>query len=183
MNKKIILLGIYFLLSGSAFAMNAYNPAVKITPSGNVVEAYRVTTDAYQQIIVGAVGLFGSSPNTWIQTNLSANIAGNMNLPTLFSNVNGDVVILSDYLDVAVSPPIKRVVAAVLPRDATIWNVQIISGNQNAQNSDEVASIDESGNIIVSWTYNDSVNSAPRIGGATTTLSTLVWSAPFTVSQ
>ncbi|MBA2369744.1 MAG: hypothetical protein H0V82_12070 [Candidatus Protochlamydia sp.] len=78
--------------------------------------------------------------------------------PMLYSNGNGDVVVIWQFFDVDL---FGTLVASMLPFGETIWNSQVISNNlEDVQNIDEHRlAINNNGNVLLTWS---SVNRSDR---------------------
>lgn len=150
--------------------------------AGNIVAAWQAADSNGNTIVEGAIGTISTDPSTWMITTLSSSISqvGN-GAPVLFSNSNGDVVVLWEYADTNSD---NWLAASMLPFGATTWNTATIStSTEQAQFLDQRASLDNDGNVFITYTSYNS-NFVPQIRGVTAAMGTdTSYSAPFNVSQ
>ncbi len=132
--------------------------------------------------IYGSVGSISTDPSTWTFTAFNDPSINNGTIyPTIYSNNNGDVVVLFEYLD---SDFNRFLSAAVLPSGETVWNVQTISTLATQPEGEDVASITENGKVLVAWSSYDSTDESITCYSVTTTISTTpTWSSPAQLSQ
>lgn len=176
-------LSIFFSIFMKVAAIDAGLGVCKVI-SGDVVAAWQAVDISGNQLVVGATGSVSSNPNTWNLTTLSTVTGSSLNSqPILFSNANGDVLVVWQYFDTNGN---YQIAASMLPVGTTTWNSAVVSDiNTDAAGFfDQTASIDESGNILLLWTSFDSTFSHMLVRGATATIgSSTTWSSPFTVSN
>lgn len=139
-----------------------------------IVAAWSALDSNGNSIVRGAVGNPFQAPHNWTVTELSSTIsANNNNNPRLDSNTRGDVVVTWEYSNNGNF----FVAAAVLQNNSTSWHIATVStSSENAQFFDQVASIDESGNVTIVWTSTNNNTNAIQLRGATTTVSRPSWS-------
>lgn len=165
-----------------AQAVSAGSPLTKVH-SGTVVSVWQANDANNNFIIQAAIGSVSTAPSTWSVTDLSAPFSPStiFYTPHLFSNANGDIVILFQYMD---SNSNIQEAACMLPVGTTTWNIATISNiNETAGFSDGFASIDESGNVVATWTGYDPVLNINEIKVSTSVIGpTSVWSIPVTLA-
>lgn len=165
-----------------AEAVTAAGALTKVTPVGSVVGTWQAADINNTFIIEGVVGTLSTAPNTWTITDLSNGISALTFLPPhLFSNDNGDVVVMFEYLDSSFN---YQVVACMLPVGTTTWNIATISDtSESAGFEDQFASIDESGNIVATWTIYDSTQNVNKIKLSQAVIGTTsTWTTPITLA-
>ena len=183
-NYKITSLFLCLMILFCDYAMaDAGSGQCKVTGDGQVVAAWLHSDSDGNTTVIGATGSISDDPSLWSTTTLSTGLSSVENSsPFIFSNANGDVVVLWQYPD---SNSNYFVAAAMLPVGTTTWNIATISSDsEDAGFFDQMASIDESGNILATWSVYDvnadqfSLRGATAVMGADTT-----WNSPQTIDS
>lgn len=183
------LSGIIFslLFTAQVSAVTAAGSPKCFVIGGNVVTAWQATDDEYDAVIIAAIGTTSTSPGAWEYAVISDGISDVQNsIPYMFTNTNGDVVVLWEYVDEYSN---YWVAASVLPAGSTAgtdWvSATISTSDDNAGFFDQTASIDNDGNILATWTAYNSLLNTTQVRGATASIALGVvssWSSPFTIS-
>jgi hypothetical protein len=170
-------------LAASSPVPKLYNGNGGVGFTGSVlVTAWQGVDDNNNTIVKAAVGNPFDSPSNWTVTTLSAGISPQSNSnPLLSSNSLGDVVVSwqfynfeSGNIDVA---------AATLQNNTTTWDIQVVSDDsaESAGYFDQLASIDNNGDILLTYTSTNLESSTIQVRAATTNISNPTWS-PVTVA-
>ena len=183
-NYKITSLFFCLMLFFCECAMaDASSGQCKVYGSGTVVATWLHSDSDGNITVQGAIGSINTSPTSWAVTTLSTgmSIASNSS-PLIFSNANGDVVVLWQYPD---SNGNFFVAAAMLPVGTTTWNTATISSSgESAGFNDQMASIDENGNILATWSVYDVNTNMFSLRCATAVMGTNTsWNSPLTIDQ
>ncbi len=170
-------------ISGNpVFVESANSPQTKIY-SGNIVSVWQDLDENTDTIVDSAIGPL-ATPDAWIYTTLATGFTGGgfNQEPFLFNNgKTGDAVALWQYAD---NENNIWIGAATLPSGATGWSITSFSSNNNIGTfNDQVAAIDENGNVTVTWTAYNSDFSTCIIGVTGTTSPTVSWGTPFTLAE
>jgi len=170
------------LFSAQGYSVVAANSAQSKILSGNAVVVWQEVDINYNTIVQGGVGSLSNNPITWTITTLSDGISDVYNsIPNLYGNHNGDALVLWGFYDI---DGFYWYAASILPSGSSKWTSAIISAvNDSATFNDVCGFIDESGNILATWTAYDATNNVTILKGATATVSSLTWSSPFTIAQ
>jgi hypothetical protein len=148
------------------------------TSVSRIVVAQNVVDSFSNFVIEASIANSGTNPNTWVFQNISASLStGNSAGPRLFSNNNGDFVLLWNYIDDITGN--QELAAAVLLNSSTTWQVANISqGIGIVHDSNYKAVFDDANNILIVWSSFINVDYASLI--ATSSLSSISWSVPYT---
>ena len=177
---------LFFLMCTSiceeTFADNSAFAQVRIF-DGTVITAWEgEDSSTTYSTIEGVIGSISTDPTTWTRTTLSDSAWYVISGPTIASNLNGDIIVVFEYFDTVSSNSLVAV--AMLPTGTTTWNVATVSnGDTYSNNSDHIGAIDESGNVIVTWSaYNPSTNEQQVMCSTSTISTTPTWSGPTQLS-
>ncbi len=131
-----------------------------------------------------ATGSIGADPSTWItqEVTVSGATCISITTPTLFINeTSGHAVSTWQYFDQSAN--VQRIAAAVLPAGTTTWVSQAVSDitSESSNGSDQTVSLDNDGNIMVTWSaFNASVQtSVVRAATGTISGTTTTWNNSF----
>lgn len=173
----LTLMGIW---PGSVIALDANTPQCKMDSLGNVVAIWNEIDDSGNPILQGAtmsLGIWSATVN--ISYSISDNITNNP--PTIYSNSNGDVVVLWQYADNDTGN--FYTAATMLPFGTTSWNTATLStDDENANYGDQRLALNESGSLIAMWTSTYSGEAQIRVSTSTIGPST-TWSAPISITD
>lgn len=161
---------------------NSTGGEIKVV-AGNVIAAWLSQDNLGNSIIKGATGTVSSAPNTWTVSDLSTGfVASQISNPILFSNSIGDVVVLWQYSDMTGN---FYIAGSILPFGAGTWNSATISeSTENTGFFDQIASIDEIGNVMVTWSsYNSTLDEVAVRCSFSTIGTNSTWSTPVTISN
>lgn len=164
-------------------AANAAFAQVRIF-DGTVIGTFS-GTDTVNQVPTaeGIIGNIANDPTTWITTRLSTTTDYVISGPAIASNSLGDVIVIYEYFDTVNN--LSQVAVAMLPTGTTTWIINTVSdGNSFANNSDHTGSIDDLGNVVVTWSAFNPNTSQQQVLCATSVISpTPAWAGPTTISQ
>lgn len=134
--------------------------------------------------VMATVGNVGSSPATWIGTDLSASITGytgtlnNFN-PEIITNNQGNVLVVWPYMD---STNVCQIAASILLAGSTTWSTTTISANTIRQGVPDISVfLDDANNALVEWSEYNGDTQYTQIWGVNSIITTQVWSSPFMV--
>ena len=181
-NRMFLAIFSFVALSGILNA-DAAAGQCKVHSNGTIIAAWQSIDSMGQTSVTGAIGSVSTDPSTWTTTILSTNMSTVQNSqPLLSSNANGDVVVTWQYPD---SESNFFVAAAMLPSGTTTWNTATIStSGEDAGFNDQVASIDEDGNVLAMWTIYDPNTDTIHVRGATAVMGTsTTWDSPVTIDN
>lgn len=170
------------IISGEIFSANSGLAQVKLH-DGTVISAWQgEDTSTTFATIEGVIGSISSDPTTWTRTTLTASTDYALSAPTLITNDNGDAIVIYEFFDTITSSSLTA--AAMLPEGTTTWIVNTISnGDTFANLGDQTGSIDESGNVIATWSaYNTSTNESQVMCSTSSISTTPTWSGPTKIS-
>jgi hypothetical protein len=177
--KKLLFLCIFFCYE--LFADGAVGKCF-IYNNGAVIAVWQEMEASQNSTIVGAIGTTSTLPSSWTQTTISSGISESANMkPLLFSNANGDVVVLWQFIDTNGN---SCIAASLLPSGTSTWISSPISTSDcNSILFDYTASIDIHGNIMAIWT-STSDGMHTQAYGATAIMGTSpTWSTPFQINN
>ena len=175
----ILLLACLSLFSCEAFATSAAGHCKVF--NGNAIVTWTDFDDVNGFIHVwGATGAVTANSNTWTVQELSIDTLGSYYVtePHLYlCESTGDVIALWQYYDD--NTGLLRVGGATLPSGSSTWSIHLVSDSTNQQglmDFDGTASVDATGNIIITWSsYNlttadyDVLGATAVIAGGNTT--------------
>ena len=151
---------------------------------GNVIVTWSELDGSSNCHVFGAVGDVTDPPNLWTVQDITAATSIQVTTPKLYRNDLGDIVAVWQYHDDNLG--FMRVAASRLPTGTTTWVTHIISDDTDeaAGFNDESADLDEEGNILVTWTSQDTTTYDTVVRGVTATMDTQNgWNASFVISQ
>lgn len=166
------------IFCGTLFADNASLSQVKVI-GGTVITAWQGqdSTSGFATI-EASVGSISTDPSTWTHTVFTSTTDYATTAPFLTTNANGDALIVYEFYDTINSYCLTN--AAMLPAGTSTWAVNTISDPANfADQGDQVGSIDESGNIAVTWAnYNFNTEGEEVVVATSAISATPTWSYP-----
>lgn len=187
MKKSLsLLLACFSLLTCQAFATSAAGHCKVF--DGNAIVTWTDFDDINGYLHVwGATGDVTASSSTWTVQELSIDTNGSYYItePRLhLCESTGDVIALWQYYDD--NTGLLRVGGAVLPSGTTTWSTHLISDSTNQQGLmefDGMASVDATGNIIITWSAYNLTTSDYDVLGATAVISggSTTWNNSFVI--
>ena len=172
--RKIIIFIIPLMVTHNSLSV------IEIATSATRIMAVTDVADSFgNSIIQATIGASGSSPNTWISTNISASISTTNNYnPRIFVNSAGDFIVLWGFLDPFTGNP--ELACASLLDASLVWQLFNVSQASGAVESNNyVAAFDNTTNVIIGWS--PTIANSIEAFVATLNLNTNVLTAPYMI--
>lgn len=181
-NKTASILTLLTIWTSVASALPSSNPLCRMDPTGNVVAVWNALDENSNPILQASTLPFGET--TWTTpVNISYALGTNItnNPPSIYSNGNGDIVVLWQYVDNTDSQFFTA--ATMLPAGESTWNTATVStSGENANYGDHRLALNDNGNLVLLWTSTISGNSVIRVSTSTIGTST-TWSTPVSITD
>ena len=172
----------FFAFCGNIFADNSGLAVCKVIDGNTFVTWLGEDTSTTYPTIEAAIGTVATNPTTWTITRLTGTGQYAVQAPSMATNANGDVIVVFEYYDSTTTDTLCA--AAMLPTGTSTWIINVLStGATYANMGDQRGSIDELGNVIVTWGAYDPALNENHVFVATSTISTTpTWSGPVQLS-
>lgn len=163
--------------------MYAFSTAGTCKVQGTTVYLTWIEQDNDGSHVFASTGDVTASPSTWSSQEITVNGVGvgNVTIPHLYINSVGNALAVWEYYDGTANK--SFVGASVL--DSGTWTSQRISDNNDeiCIFSDEIGTIDDDGNMVVTWTsYDESTENAfVRCAIGLVFNETITWDNSFTI--
>lgn len=184
LKKKLNVCFMVLLIQGfwmnGATADIARDPSCVVDPSGNIISVWSIFDANNLPLIQSSILPVGGSWSTpyTISYDISTNLYNDK--PMLYSNNNGDVLLVWQYLDL--NNYNSYVATAILLAGTTTWNTAVVSTGAENVNYDAKGSLNDSGNAAVMWSAVIGSDSQIRVS-STTINSPPVWSSPISLTN